>query len=87
MEEKTVVEEKKEYKTNRAFAKDIIPFLDACEAVGIAPTPRQASKYRMGKGAARSGTPVPKKGGRYDKRGKDHKAMTLRKRARKAATQ
>ena len=38
--------------TNREFAKADNGFREACEAVGISPTVRQASKWRRGKGKA-----------------------------------
>lgn len=38
--------------TNKDFAKDIQVFINACSAVNIPPTARQASKWRMKKGLA-----------------------------------
>jgi hypothetical protein len=37
--------------TNRQFS-ETKGFMDACSKVGIEPTQRQASKFRMGKGIA-----------------------------------
>jgi len=39
--------------TNTMFAKDDKIFQEACKMAGIEPTPRQASKWRNGKGFAR----------------------------------
>ena len=38
--------------TNTEFAKNDSSFRTACEAVGLEPTARQASKWRMGFGLA-----------------------------------
>ena len=38
--------------TNREFAQKNKDFIDSCEAAGVAPTKRQASKYRRGMGSA-----------------------------------
>ena len=38
--------------TNRDFAKDNGNFKDCCEAAGVDPSPRQASKFRNHHGAA-----------------------------------
>ena len=38
--------------TNTEFSKNDSAFKAACEAVGIAPSARQASKWRMGFGLA-----------------------------------
>ena len=38
--------------TNREFAKTDKDFKEACEAVEVQPTVRQASKWRRGKGKA-----------------------------------
>lgn len=38
--------------TNRTFAEDDGLFKSACQMAGVKPTMRQASKYRMRKGAA-----------------------------------
>lgn len=40
-----------EFVSNKAFTTDIA-FRDACEAAGVEPTSRQASKYRRKTGAA-----------------------------------
>jgi hypothetical protein len=37
--------------TNKAYTEDRV-FQKACELAGVLPTPRQAAKYRNGKGAA-----------------------------------
>lgn len=37
---------------NRMFCKLDDYFKKACKLAGVEPTPRQASKYRMGKGSA-----------------------------------
>ena len=37
---------------NKVFAAKDPAFRDACEKAGVQPTARQASKFRMGKGAA-----------------------------------
>lgn len=39
-------------RTNKEYAKDNKEFKDACEKVGVEPTKRQASKWRMNKGKA-----------------------------------
>jgi hypothetical protein len=44
--------------TNREFAKSDENFHKACATAGIAPTLRQASKYRRGLGAAKTGKTV-----------------------------
>lgn len=41
--------------SNHQFAKDNGKFRAACEAAGVEPTPRQASKWRRGMGSARKG--------------------------------
>lgn len=41
-----------EIMTNQKFAAENEVFQKACEAAGVKPTARQASKWRMGKGAA-----------------------------------
>ena len=38
--------------TNAEFAKENATFRKACEAAGVEPTTRQASKYRNGQGIA-----------------------------------
>lgn len=38
--------------TNKTFAKYDMKFIQACEKIGIKPTKRQASKWRMRKGSA-----------------------------------
>lgn len=38
--------------TNKKFAETNQTFIAACERAGVTPTPRQASKYRNGKGKA-----------------------------------
>jgi len=42
--------------TNKAFAKEDTTFQAACEQAGVQPTARQASKYRMKRGAAYKAT-------------------------------
>ena len=41
--------------SNAKFAKEDVKFQNACQKVGIEPTPRQASKYRAKKGKAYKG--------------------------------
>jgi len=48
----TKKKEVKEVVTNKAFSENDENFKRACEAVGVASTTRQASKFRMGKGSA-----------------------------------
>lgn len=38
--------------TNKEFARSDTNFINACEATGTKPTPRQASKYRNQRGLA-----------------------------------
>lgn len=38
--------------TNRNFAEHDRAFRDACDAAGVKPTRRQASRFRMGRGRA-----------------------------------
>lgn len=38
--------------TNAQFAKTDMTFLQSCENANVSPTPRQASKFRRGKGLA-----------------------------------
>ena len=38
--------------TNKDFAQDNLQFKEACAAAGVKNTPRQASKYREGRGLA-----------------------------------
>jgi hypothetical protein len=42
-------------RTNGTFAKEDVKFQNACKAVGIPATARQASKFRAGKGKAFKG--------------------------------
>jgi hypothetical protein len=42
--------------SNRKFAETDTNFQAACEAAGVKPSARQASKYRNGMGAARRGS-------------------------------
>lgn len=48
-------------KTNRVFAAENAGFKEACTVALVAPTARQASKYRRGLGAAYKRTPPPTK--------------------------
>ncbi len=43
------------YVTNKTFAAQDTGFRAACDAVGLTPSKRQASKWRMGKGSAKLG--------------------------------
>lgn len=45
-------ETEKKPQTNKEYAKTNKKFIEACQAVGIPPTSRQASKYRRGFGKA-----------------------------------
>ena len=47
-----MTKQKKSEQTNQEFARVNEEFKDACTKAGIAPTKRQASKWRLRKGAA-----------------------------------